>query len=488
MIITLKYLKKFTPQNTNFVVFVSKISELNTLNLPFNLKNQTISKDFVNRLKNENFLIMSFVDLDTKIFYYIRIYLLKKPFLLAEEMGAKIFENTNIETLKNLNFVFSTSLAVNYSKFISDIVLGFLLKSYIFQKYKEINYKINNKLFLNLFNYKQSNHLIYNYNLFLAINYTKNLVSEPANILNPISYANQCLTLKKYGLKVKILDLNQLETIGMTSLLSVSKGSGNDPRVVIFEWNLKHNIKPTILVGKGVTFDTGGISIKPASGMEEMITDMSGSAVVVGSMMNAALNKSNHSIVGIIGLVENMPDGKSQRPGDIINSLSGQTIEVLNTDAEGRLVLADIITYIQNKYQPKQIVDFATLTGAIMIALGTHRAGLFSNNNKLSDQLFKAGEISGEKIWRLPLDDEYNQEINSSRADMKNIGTTRYGGSIQAAHFIQRFVKKSIPWAHIDIAGVSWTMKSGQNSFSKLHKPGATAFGVRLIDHFLKGR
>ena len=215
---------------------------------------------------------------------------------------------------------------------------------------------------------------------------------------------------------------------------------------------------------------------------------MGGSAVVVGTMINAALNKSSKSLVGIIGLVENMPDGKSQRPGDIITSMSGQTIEVLNTDAEGRLVLADIITYVQKQFNPSQIIDFATLTGAIMIALGTHKAGLFSNNDKLSKKLENAGNITHEKIWRLPLSREYDDEINSIRADMKNIGTTRYGGSIHAAQFIQRFVDKKIPWAHLDIAGVSWTMKAGKNSFNELHSPGATAFGVRLIDQFLKGK
>ena len=189
----------------------------------------------------------------------------------------------------------------------------------------------------------------------------------------------------------------------MGSLLGVSQGSINEPRVVVFEWNLKKNKQPTILVGKGVTFDTGGISLKPAGGMEEMITDMGGSAVVVGSMMNAALNKIRKPLVGIIGLVENMPDGKAQRPGDIVKSLSGQTIEVLNTDAEGRLVLADILTYVQKKYKPKEIIDFATLTGAIMIALGTYKAGLFSNNDNLSNKIFKSGEITKENVWRLPL-------------------------------------------------------------------------------------
>jgi len=217
-----------------------------------------------------------------------------------------------------------------------------------------------------------------------------------------------------------------------------------------------------------------------------MITDMGGSAVVVGSMMNAALNKIKKPIVGIIALVENMPDGKAQRPGDIVKSLSGQTIEVLNTDAEGRLILADTLTYVQNIYKPLEIIDFATLTGAIMVALGTYKAGLFSNNDKLANKIFKSGEITKENVWRLPLGEDYNRDINSSRADMQNIGT-RYGGSITAAQFLQRFIINNTPWAHLDIAGVSWTKKSGVNGYSALHSPGATAFGIRLIDQFLKG-
>ena len=271
----------------------------------------------------------------------------------------------------------------------------------------------------------------------------------------------------------------------MRALLGVSQGSVNEPRVVVFEWNLKKNIKPTVLIGKGVTFDTGGISLKPSGGMEDMIYDMAGSAVVVGSMINAALNKIKKPLIGIVGLVENMPDGKAQRPGDIVKSLSGQTIEVLNTDAEGRLVLADIITYAQQNYKPKEIIDFATLTGAIMIALGTYKAGLFSNNDNLSKRIYKSGEITNENVWRLPLGPEYDADINSSRADVQNIGI-RWGGSITAAQFIQRFVNKDIPWAHLDIAGVTWSKKSSGIGYAGYHSAGATAFGVRLIDQFLK--
>jgi leucyl aminopeptidase len=363
------------------------------------------------------------------------------------------------------------------------------LRSYSFLKYKKnktiFNPKSLNVFSINNFKLKNLNKLL---NLLKSINFCKDLVSEPANILNPVTYAEKCLPLKKFGLKVKILSLKQLEKISMGSLLSVSRGSAIEPRVIIFEWKVRKSSKPTILVGKGVTFDTGGISIKPARGMEEMIMDMAGSAVVVGSMMNIALNKINKPIVGIIGLVENMPDAKAQRPGDIVRSLSGQTIEVLNTDAEGRLVLADLLTYVQKKYSPKEIIDFATLTGAIMIALGTHKAGLFSNNDKLSRRLENSGKITGENVWRMPLGRTYDKEIDSQRADMKNIGTTIFGGSIQAAQFLKRFIKDDIPWAHLDIAGVTWSVKNTQNGFSELHAQGATAFGVRLIDQFLKSK
>jgi leucyl aminopeptidase len=404
------------------------------------------------------------------------------------ELGASLNNHFSNLGEKNVTFFFSKKLLNNYKDLVSNLIFGFLLKSYTFDKYITKKLYSKNNFFLNLYCFKEFKKLKNKLILLKSINFCKDLISEPANILNPISYSEKCLELKKIGLKVKILDKIQLQKIGMHSLLGVSQGSVNEPRVVIFEWNTNKYTKPTILVGKGVTFDSGGISLKPSLGMEEMITDMGGSAVVVGSMMNAALNKSPKSLVGIIGLVENMPDANSQRPGDIVNSLSGQTIEVINTDAEGRLVLADILTYIQTKFKPKQIIDFATLTGAIVIALGTHRAGLFSNNNSLSKKLEISGEVTGEKLWRLPLGSEYDDEINSSRADIRNIGISRFGGSIQAAQFIQRFIEKKIPWAHLDIAGVSWIKKTGKYSFTKLHSPGATAFGVRLIDQFLKGK
>ena len=488
MTFKIEYPSKLTANNKDIVIFVSNLSQLkNTEFLPdsdFYLK----SNQFLKQINGKNYFLLQNIKRNNSLLN-IMIVLLKSSKNSKISLGSEIysiFYKSSKEIPKNLTFIFSKNLILKNKNHISDIIFGFSLRCYSFEKYKKIK-NFDFSIILNLYKLPLFKEIKYKLNLFESINFTKELISEPANKLNPVIFADKCSNLKKTGLKIKILDKTQLEKIGMRSLLGVAQGSINDPRVVILEWNTKKNKQPIVLVGKGVTFDSGGISLKPAGGMEEMITDMSGSAVVVGSMMNAALNKSSKSLVGIIGLVENMPDGEAQRPGDIVKSLSGQTIEVLNTDAEGRLVLADILTYIQKKFKPKEIIDFATLKGAIMIALGTHRAGLFSNNDNLSKRLFNAGEITNEKIWRMPLGDEYDNEINSLRADMKNIGSTRFGGSTQAAQFIQRFIKDNTAWAHLDIAGVSWSMKGGNNNHSNLHSPGATAFGVRLIDEFLKG-
>jgi len=488
MMVSIKYNSDLSSQSKNIVIFVSTISQLKNLKIPINLSFLLNNKEFKKELKSYNFINFFNFCHELNNLQNIKIILINYSSNFYNELGATIFDDFKNKPTNEVNFVFSKDLHNSQKSIIAELVFGFCLKSYSFVKYKKNNPLINKNLDLKLYNLKKFKELNYKINLLRSINFAKDLVSEPANILNPVSYAEKCNELRKIGLKIKVLNKTQLERIGMRSLLAVSQGSNNEPRVVIFEWNLKKNNKPTILVGKGVTFDTGGISLKSSGGMEDMIFDMGGSAVVAGSMMNAALNNSSHSLVGIIGLVENMPDGNAQRPGDIIKSLSGYTIEVLNTDAEGRLVLADILTYIQNKFKPKQIIDFATLTGAVMIALGTHRAGLFSNNNILSKKLEIAGEISGEKLWRLPIGEEYDNEINTRRADMQNIGTSKYGGSIHAAQFIQRFIKDNNAWAHVDIAGVSWSIKGGKNLFSKLHSFGATAFGVRLIDQFLKGK
>ena len=314
-----------------------------------------------------------------------------------------------------------------------------------------------------------------------AVFFARDLVSEPSNVIYPETLAAQAATLAGLGVSVEILDENKIRELGMNALLGVAQGSARPPRVVIMEWHGSRDkhAPPLAFIGKGVTFDTGGISIKPAAGMGEMKWDMAGSAVVISLMQLLAARKAKVNAVGVVGLVENMPSGTALRPGDIVTSMSGQTIEVLNTDAEGRLVLADALWYCRDRYKPRLMIDLATLTGAVVVALGHHRAGLFSNNDELADQLIAAGKAVGEEVWRLPLDESYDREIDSDAADMKNIGSDRAAGSILGAQFVQRFVD-DVTWAHFDIAGVAWSSKDAPTV-----PKGATAFGVRLLDQFV---
>jgi leucyl aminopeptidase len=315
--------------------------------------------------------------------------------------------------------------------------------------------------------------------------FTRDLVSEPANVIYPESFAERARELSKLGVKVQALGVAAMRRQGMGALLGVGQGSVREPRLVVMQWNgapaaKGQAAKPIAIVGKGVTFDTGGISIKPAAGMEDMKWDMGGAGVVAGLMKALAGRKAKVNVVGVCGLAENMPDGNAQRPGDIVTSMSGQTIEVLNTDAEGRLVLADALWYTQQRFKPRAVIDLATLTGAIVVALGNEYAGLFANDDKLAKLLMDAGEATGEGVWRMPLGEEYDKLIDSPAADIKNIGGGRAGGSITAAQFLQRFIKNGTPWAHIDIAGVTWVSKD---------KPtvpkGGTAFGVRLLNEMI---
>ena len=315
-----------------------------------------------------------------------------------------------------------------------------------------------------------------------GVSLTRELVTEPANIIYPETFVERVqAAVKGTGLEVEVLDGAAMKKLGMGALLGVAQGSVRDGRLLILRWNGgKQGDAPVAFVGKGVTFDTGGISIKPAAGMEAMKWDMGGAGAVSGAMLALAKRKAKANIVGICGLVENMPDGNAQRPGDVVTSMSGQTIEVINTDAEGRLVLADAITYVQRNYKPKVIVDLATLTGAILISLGHEYAGLFTTNDDLAAQLLEAATASGDKLWRQPMADSFDKLIDSPIADMKNVGP-REGGSITAAQFILRFVENGTPWAHLDIAGMAWSDKPS-NTFDK----GATGFGVRLIDRFVE--
>ncbi|WP_457153614.1 leucyl aminopeptidase [Mesorhizobium sp. P5_C1] len=308
----------------------------------------------------------------------------------------------------------------------------------------------------------------------------RDLVNEPANVLGPVEFAARAKELEALGVKVEILAEKEMKKLGMGSLLGVAQGSPRGARMAIMQWNGgKPKDSPVAFVGKGVTFDTGGNSMKPASGMEDMKGDMGGAAAVTGLMHALAARKAKANVVGVIGLVENAVDGHAQRPGDIVTSMSGQTIEVLNTDAEGRLVLADALWYCNDRFQPKFMVNLATLTGAIMVALGQHHAGLFSNNDELAQRLTAAGQATQERLWRMPLGAEYDKLIDSKNADMKNIGG-RYGGAIIAAQFLQRFVKET-PWAHLDIAGTAMGSPSNE-----INQSWGSGFGVRLLDRLVR--
>jgi leucyl aminopeptidase len=365
--------------------------------------------------------------------------------------------------------------------------LGALLRSYRFDKYRTKE-KPENKPSLKKVTVMVADpaaarrHFAAMEKVAQGVFFTRDLVSEPANVIYPKSLAAEAKKLSKLGVKVQVLGEADMRKLGMGALLGVGQGSDRESQLLVMRWNGAKDAKkkgPIAFVGKGVTFDTGGISLKPPGGMEDMKWDMGGSGVVIGLMRALAGRKAKVNVVGVCGLVENMPSAKAQRPGDIVTSASGQTIEVINTDAEGRLVLADALWYVQEKFKPQIIVDLATLTGAIIVALGPEHAGLFSNNDRLSERLTKAGKAVGEPVWRLPLSEAYNKMIDCDAADMKNVGN-RSAGSITAAQFLQRFVKKGTPWAHLDIAGVTWSSK-----VKPTVPKGGTGFGVRLLDRLV---
>ena len=407
-----------------------------------------------------------------------------------EEIGGRFFSYLKrAKDLKKID-IYIDSLEFDSKKlvsFFSEFCLGFNLKSYTFNKYKTINKEKFNKKTTYQIVSSHKNKLQNEYKYYDAIKegvfLSRDLVSEPPNVLNPKKYTEEIKKLTKLGLKVEILNEKKLKKLGMNALLGVGQGSENETFLVTIKWNgAKSNFgKPLAFVGKGVCFDTGGISLKPARFMEEMKYDMGGSAVVVGLMKSFALRKAKINAVGVVGLVENMPDGNAQRPGDIVKSYSGKTIEVLNTDAEGRLVLADALAYTEEKFKPKFIIDLATLTGAIIMALGEEYAGLFSNNDELSKNIFRASQNVNEKVWRLPLHKNYDKLMDSSIADIQNINYAGGAGSITAAQFLQRFIINKTPWAHLDIAGMAFSKKA-----ANLNPGGATGFGVRLLNNLVK--
>ena len=431
--------------------------------------------------KNQNFFTFD-LSISQKIIFIKLSKNLKS--LDFEKKGADFFDFIKSNQLTQTYFIqenineFSLKLKLNLEEFIH----GLQLKSYVFEKYKtkkDTIYNVNIVSKKIKINFNQKSKLE---SLIKGINFTKDLVSEPGNILHPDEYVKRLSVLKKDGLKITIFDEKKLKKLGMNSLLGVGQGSVRGSYVACLEWKgAKNNSKPLAFVGKGVCFDTGGISLKPAKFMEDMTYDMAGSAVVVGLMKTLALRKAKVNAVGVVGLVENMPGGNAQRPGDIVKSYSGKTIEILNTDAEGRLVLADALSYTEKKYKPKFIVDLATLTGAIIVSLGSEYAGLFSNNDQLSNQLYEAGLKVEEKVWRMPLNENYDKLINSKNADMQNINYQGGAGSTTAAQFLQRFILNKTPWAHLDIAGMAFSKYNGA-----LNSWGATGFGVRLLNKLIE--
>ena len=399
-----------------------------------------------------------------------------------ENLGAEFYGRINYG--KNSEyFINSDSIPRKLDDFVGHFLHGLKLKSYEFKKYK--TKKDTRIISVNVVGNKNKPS-IQTQLKFKALEegtfYARDLVSEPGNVLHPDEYAKRLNSLRKDGLKVTVYDKKKLKKLGMNALLGVGMGSIRGSYLVTMEWNgKKNNSKPLAFVGKGVTFDTGGYSLKPAKFMEDMTYDMAGSAAVVGLMKNLALRKAKINAVGVVGLVENMVSGVAQRPGDIVKSYSGKTIEVLNTDAEGRLVLADAITFTEKKFKPQFIVDLATLTGAIIVCLGSEYAGLFSNDDNLSNKILNAGEKVEEKLWRMPLHKNYDKLMNSKNADVQNINYVGGAGSTTAAQFLQRFVLNKTPWAHLDIAGMAFSKYGGA-----LNSGGATGFGVRLLNRLIE--
>lgn len=481
MTVQINYINKSSKNVlSNLVLFVDEKFNINGLkkhisNSEFSyisdlIKNSDLKKDLlVFEINSKKTIFLASIKKDIKISD-------------IENLGAKFHDYINYDK-KNDYFVNSDTVSSKIKNFLGYFLHGVKLKSYEFNIYKS---KKDKKIIsINIIGNK--NKISSQDQLrFKALEegtfFARDLVSEPGNILHPDEYAKRINLLRKYGLKINIYDEKKLKKLGMNALLGVGQGSIRGSYLVTMEWNgSKNNSNPLAFVGKGVCFDTGGISLKPAKFMEDMTYDMAGSATVVGLMKNLAVRKAKINAVGVVGLVENMPGGNAQRPGDIVKSYSGKTIEILNTDAEGRLVLADAITFTEKKFKPRFMVDLATLTGAIIVSLGSEYAGLFSNDDKLSNQLIKAGDKVDEKLWRMPLHKNFDKLIDSKNADMQNINYVGGAGSTTAAQFLQRFVLNKTPWAHLDIAGMAFSKYGGA-----LNSGGATGYGVRLLNKLIE--
>jgi leucyl aminopeptidase len=467
------------------VILVDKKSNLSKVKnfLNANICNELLKKALNNK---RGYSFISEYSQNRFINYYL--YKVKNnqlDFIYQDIGGSIISEALSISKDKiEVSFDYLSKDLKHKDNIIKNVLIGMLSRNYCFKNYKlkddskvitKINLISNQKNLIN-------KNLIYAKNIDLGVSETRNLVTKPANILNPQNFVNEIKKLSKTGLKIEILDEIKLKKLGMNALLGVGQGSSNKSFVAIMKWNGgKKNSKPLGFVGKGVCFDTGGISLKPARFMEEMKYDMAGAGTVTGLMKTLALRKAKVNAVGVVGLVENMPDGNAQRPGDVVKSYSGQTIEIFNTDAEGRLVLADILTYTEKRFKPKFMINLATLTGAIIVSLGNEFAGLFSNNDQLAERINKVGYKDNEKAWRLPLDKNFDKLMDSKIADMQNINYSGGAGSITAAQFLQRFIMNKTPWAHLDIAGMAWTKKT-----TKTIPYGATGYGVKLLNRLVE--
>ena len=405
----------------------------------------------------------------------------------AQKIGGLAYSALTRFKDANIFFEGCKSVEKELSFFSSNFFLGFYSKSYEFKNYK-LKKDSEKKLLksISVVTRKKdqvSKSIKYAKSIYDGIEETRNLVTLPANILNPKKFAEEIKKLKKTGLSIEILDEKKMKSLGMNALLGVGQGSTNSSYLAIMRWNgdKSSKEKPVAFVGKGVCFDTGGISLKPARFMEDMKYDMGGAGTVTGLMKTLALRKAKVNVVGVVGLVENMVDGNAQRPGDVVISYAGQSIEILNTDAEGRLVLADAIAYTEDRFKPKFIINLATLTGAIVVALGSEYAGLFSNNDKLAQQIHDTGMKDNEKAWRFPLHENFDRLMDSKIADLQNINYSGGAGSITAAQFLQRFIRHKTPWAHLDIAGMAWTKKD-----TEITPEGATGYGVKLLNRLIK--
>ena len=481
MSIKVKYLNKVSDKSsTNIVLFSDEKYNINGLKKHLSSPELSYISD-----------LLKTSDLKKKLLVF-EINSKKKIILISikKNLETTDVENLGAEFYSYINYVNKGEFTINTDSikskiddFIGYFLHGLKLKSYEFNIYKS---KKEKKLFLINITGKKSKLTVKNELKFKALEegsfYARDLVSEPGNVLHPDEYAKRLSSLKKYGLKINIYDDKKLKKLGMNALLGVGQGSIRGSYLVTMEWNgAKNSSNPLAFVGKGVCFDTGGYSLKPAKFMEDMTYDMAGSATVVGLMINLAMRKAKINAVGVVGLVENMVSGNAQRPGDIVKSYSGKTIEILNTDAEGRLVLADALTFTEKKFKPKFIIDLATLTGAIIVSLGSEYAGLFSNDDKLSNQLLTAGEKVDEKLWRMPLHKNFDKLINSKNADMQNINYVGGAGSTTAAQFLQRFILNKTSWAHLDIAGMAFSKYGGA-----LNSGGATGYGIRLLNKLIE--